>query len=220
MDPTAPEPRLDALCDALADPGWVIVPDAVPASLVAALAAEIDALRAGARLRAAGVGRGATFQVRPEIRGDLVHWLDPADSAPPFAEYLAHLETLRRAFNAGLQAGLVEVEAHAAMYPRGTFYRPHLDRFADGARRSLSVILYLNDDWRAPDGGALRLYTEPGRAPARRRRRGGHVDVLPQAGTMVLFRSADFWHEVRRARRPRRSITGWFLTRPADGVLP
>ena len=36
------------------------------------------------------------------------------------------------------------------------------------------------------------------------------VDVQPEAGTLVLFRSADLPHEVLPARRERWSVAGWF----------
>lgn len=38
-------------------------------------------------------------------------------------------------------------------------------------------------------------------------------DVLPQAGTLMVFMSAQWPHEVLPATRDRLSITGWFLRR-------
>ena len=83
------------------------------------------------------------------------------------------------------------------------------------------MVLYLNHQWRPRDGGALRLWTTPapGRTPSPKT---PSIEVLPEAGTLVVFRSADFWHEVRRARRTRLSLTGWFLRRasnPLEQVL-
>ena len=57
------------------------------------------------------------------------------------------------------------------------------------------------------DGGALRLYLAS-----------GELDVWPEAGTLVLFRSADVLHEVLVNRRERLSLTGWFRRR-GDGVF-
>jgi Rps23 Pro-64 3,4-dihydroxylase Tpa1-like proline 4-hydroxylase len=42
------------------------------------------------------------------------------------------------------------------------------------------------------------------------------LDILPMAGRLVLFLSGEFWHEVRPAKRPRMSLTGWFRTREAS----
>jgi len=64
-------------------------------------------------------------------------------------------------------------------------------------------VCYLNDAWRAEHGGALRIELADGR----------EHDVLPQAGTLVVFMSADFPHEVLAASRERLSITGWYRRR-------
>ena len=58
------------------------------------------------------------------------------------------------------------------------------------------------------DGGQLRLYTDPAKGAA-----GPFLDVFPQAGTVVIFRSADFWHEVMPSARVRLSLTGWLRGR-------
>jgi SM-20-related protein len=39
----------------------------------------------------------------------------------------------------------------------------------------------------------------------------GALDILPQAGKLVCFRSDQIEHEVLPATRPRMSITGWML---------
>jgi SM-20-related protein len=113
---------------------------------------------------------------------------------------------LRLALNRELQLGLFEYECHFARYAPGAFYRKHVDRFSRDSRRRLSSILYLNPAWAAADGGALRLYME--RTPESAR-----VDIAPAGGTLVLFLSERFPHEVLPATRERLSLTGWFKTR-------
>lgn len=190
----------------LTAPGWILVPDFLDAAATRAIGELLRQRWESGAMRPAGVGRGRTFQVRPEIRSDQVLWVD--NEAPPavLTGFLERMEALRTHLNRTLFLGLQEFECHLTAYPRGAFYGRHLDRFADEARRQVSVVFYLNPDWREQDGGALRIET-----PA------GPVSVLPEAGTLVVFRSGDFWHEVRRARRLRLSVTGWFLTRP---VMP
>jgi len=91
--------------------------------------------------------------------------------------------------------------------PLGDSIKPHLDQSAGTRTRQISVVLYLNPEWGIEDGGRLRIYTTPETVPAT-----GDTSelVLPLAGTVVVFRSADFWHEVLVARRERNSLTGWF----------
>jgi SM-20-related protein len=190
------------LVDTLVDRGWVRQDGFLPAALASALAEECRALTATGALKAAGVGRGATPQLRPDIRGDHIQWLKDGQSAACDA-YLALMEQLRATLNRELYLGLADYESHFAWYPVGAFYRQHLDRFRDDDLRTVSVVIYLNDDWQPADGGALRL-APPGREP---------IDILPLAGRMAMFMSADMPHEVLPATRERMSIAGWFRRR-------
>jgi SM-20-related protein len=118
------------------------------------------------------------------------------------------METLRLTLNRELSLGLFALESHLALYPPGARYRCHLDRFRDQDNRTLSVSLYLNPDWRAEDGGVLRLYLEdPESEP--------YEDVIPAGGVLVCFLSGRFHHEVLPSRRERLSVTGWFTRRRA-----
>jgi SM-20-related protein len=141
--------------------------------------------------------------VRSGIRGDHVLWIDESQAGPALKAVLEKLEALRLAVNQGLFLGLFDVELHFAVYPPGAGYQRHLDRFRDDDRRSLTVILYLNEDWQRDDGGLLRFW------PAE----SGALDIVPTGGTLVTFLSDRFWHEVLPARRERLSLTGWFRRR-------
>jgi SM-20-related protein len=82
-------------------------------------------------------------------------------------------------------------------------------------------------DWQEEWGGALRIFTE--RRMDCERYSGtvlpestrststseAHVDVLPEAGTLVLMRSAQIEHEVLETQRPRRCVVGWLCSREA-----
>ena len=93
-------------------------------------------------------------------------------------------------------------EAHVAIYPPGTGYTRHADRFARDPRRALSTVLYLNEDWQPGDGGALRIHLGGG----------AWRDLEPRGGTLVIFAS-ELEHEVLPARRERLSLAGWFKRR-------
>ena len=153
-------------------------------------------------LAPAGVGRGEAQQISEGIRGDRIQWLEPGQAAC-CDQYLALFDELRLAINRSLYLGLEDYESHFALYPPGAFYQKHLDRFRDDDRRAVSAVFYLNPDWQAEQGGALRLYLADGSTH----------DVLPQAGTLVVFLSADLPHEVLPATRERLSLTGWFRRR-------
>lgn len=187
----------------LAADGFSIDPDFVPPGECARLARRGRALWRRGALRAASIGRGAERVQRPEIRGDSVRWIDPADATRGEVTLLARVEKLRGALNRSLQLGAFDLELHWALYPPGAHYARHSDRLRGSRARVVSLVLYLNEAWQPRDGGALRLYL------------GAHAtrDVAPRAGTLVAFLSDRFEHEVLPARRERLSVTGWLRQR-------
>lgn len=153
---------------------------------------------------AAGIGRAASKKQDPTIRGDLHCWWNPTDLSVVQSEVTALHETLRQQLNSRLFLGLFETEVQYALYPVGTHYARHQDQFAGGHERILSLVHYLNSDWKKEDGGELRLYPEPFQEET--------FEVLtPQDGNTVIFLSHLF-HEVLPPRRERRSVTVWFKT--------
>lgn len=197
---------LAPIIDDLARQGWSVVPDFIPQQQVRQLAHEAWQLKLDDALDRAGIGKGAERTVNTEIRGDSILWLEEPQLTEAQRDYLGQLEALRLAANAGLQLGLFDFEGHLAVYPPGSFYRKHLDRFQNDSLRTLTAIMYLNEDWREEDGGQLRVYTDDE----------SYFDVLPQGGTLMTFLADRFWHEVLPASRERISITGWFKTRGAN----
>ncbi|MFT3755807.1 MAG: 2OG-Fe(II) oxygenase [Pseudoxanthomonas sp.] len=189
------------IADALAAIGACRVTDFPDAVATAALRTDLLRLHEAHALREAAVGHGQDKALRQDIRGDSTLWLDDAACAEAARDYLAQLDALRTTLNRELFLGAVEVEAHYACYPPGAFYRKHRDRFKDSDLRVVSVVAYLNADWQEGDGGVLRLYLPD-----------GQIDVLPQAGTSVIFRS-ELEHEVLPATRQRLSIAAWMRRR-------
>lgn len=207
-------PPLSGLADSLAGPGFAIVPDFLDEETGRALRDEITAFREIGILHEAAVGRGEEKQIRAEIRGDEVLWLDPTRFTEAQHAYWTRMEALRISLNQELFLGLFDLEAHLACYPPGAFYKAHLDCHRGSSERAVSAIVYLNRGWTPDDGGILRLYTD--RASGKE---GPYLDIAPEFGKLVLFLSADFWHEVLPAKRERFSLTGWFRKRPGGAPL-
>ncbi len=137
--------------------------------------------------------------VQPSVRGDMILWLDDCNSNP-FSTYLNALENLKTTLNRELYLGANTVESHVTMYPINKHYDKHVDNFKGKNNRKLSVILYLNKDWKKEDGGALVIYNQKGETLC---------TVLPELGTFVVFLSEDFPHEVKVCHKERASITSW-----------
>jgi len=202
-----PAQTFDTIADDLHRQGWSVTPGFLGRGEAAALRGRALQWWQEGEFRPAAVGRGASRQVVQEVRSDHVRWLDFSVGGRFTDLHDACYEPLRLAINQRLFLGLFDLEAHVTVYPPGSYYVRHLDRFRDASHRTVSAILYLNEAWTVDDGGALRLYlpTVDGGEEVR--------DVLPEAGTLVTFLSAEVWHEVQPTNRDRLSFTGWFGTR-------
>ncbi|MBY0574160.1 MAG: 2OG-Fe(II) oxygenase [Undibacterium sp.] len=186
----------------LSQHGWSQADNFLPQELCLSLAQECLHLHAQGQMRLAQVGSAKTRTLQSDIRRDQIAWLQNGQSAA-CDRYLAIMENLRLHLNRDCFLGLEDYESHFALYRPGAFYRAHVDRFRDDDRRTVSVVIYLNQDWRGEHGGALRLYPE-----------GQSVqDISPEACRLVVFMSADILHEVLPATRDRLSLAGWFRRR-------
>ncbi|WP_062786203.1 2OG-Fe(II) oxygenase [Aquitalea pelogenes] len=198
--------KLDTMIDQLAEHGWVVDHTLFSREAIKQLQqCCLEQWQAGS-FHEAAVGRGDQQGRRSEIRSDSVLWLEPADAAPAIRHYFSTLDQVRQAVNQAFYMGLEDLESHFAVYPPGSFYKKHLDRFRDDDARALTAVLYLNEDWPDDAGGQIRLYLDDACSQS--------LDIAPTAGTLVLFLSDRFWHEVLPATQQRLSVTGWFRRRP------
>ncbi len=152
------------------------------------------------RFHAAHVGRGTAKQKIESLRGDAISWIetnDPVDRA-----YLERMEALRLELNARLFLGMFDYESHYAIYNSGYGYAKHSDVLQGKKNRVLTTVLYLNEDWQPEHGGELVVYDPSGETPI--------LKVQPTFGTMIIFLSESFPHEVLISNTTRRSIAGWF----------
>jgi SM-20-related protein len=189
---------IESILDGLVEQGFAVVPQFLAQAEVLALAQVMQERRA--LFHQAGIGRNAGHAVVEKIRGDEICWIEPTD--PLAATALAQLDEVKLAINAHLYLGLAELECHFALYPKGSFYQRHLDQHRGEDSRVVTVVLYLNPEWQADDGGELRLYLDE-----------QPLDILPSGGTLVVFLSNRFEHEVLISKRERLSLTGWFRRR-------
>lgn len=148
----------------------------------------------------AGVGRQTNHHLNDFIRTDQIRWLTQRN--PVESRYLAWMENLRIGLNQRLYLGLFDYECHFSHYAPGNYYKRHLDSFKGNSNRVLTTVFYLNPNWQLADEGALLIYKGKNQQP--------HETVLPRYGTLVIFLSDQFPHEVIKANRDRYSIAGWF----------
>ena len=152
----------------------------------------------------AKVGKVDGAQRVEEVRGDLTHWLDPANPPKELSSIMNLLGEIKASLNSQLFMGLKDFECHLSKYPAGTFYKKHTDRFEKDSSRSISFIFYLHEEWTNTDGGELLLYNKTNEVLEM---------ILPKPGSMVIFLSEKFPHEVKKCLKERRSLTGWMHTK-------
>ena len=197
------EDWLDELASGLSEHGWMSV-DArswLGTNLLAALKQEVQILDRTDAMKKAGIGRGNDLVRDRSVRRDKIAWLQGITA--PQAALFEFFEGIRQGLNQRLFLGLKRFETHYATYHSGDFYKQHLDSFKGRASRVVSLVLYLNEEWQAADGGALQVFN----------RDNDHEvcgTVLPEAGRMALFMSEEIPHEVLPANRTRYSLACWF----------
>ncbi|KAB2806831.1 2OG-Fe(II) oxygenase [Phaeocystidibacter luteus] len=196
-------PLFNRIAEGLSADGWFTVPGFVSREDAIAIRDEAVSLREEGEFRRAGIGKQGEFQYDKSIRGDEIHWVDESEAISPVKEYLNRIADLQDYLNQTCFLGLRDFESHFAVYPVGTRYARHADRFKNNPHRIVSSVLYLNPDWEEADGGQLVIYQEDGK----------EVSILPEAGKLVCFRS-ELEHEVLPCNRARYSMTGWFLDQP------
>ena len=183
--------------------GLCILPNALPGRLGPDLVEALESLQA-ADFHRAGVGRETRHEANRFVRRDRIRWIEGQPSS-----WITWTDDLRLYLNRRLLLGLFSFESHFAIYDPGDFYKRHLDAFRGAPNRVLSLVAYLNHGWQPDEGGELVIHEGRER-----------IRVTPAFGTLVLFLSDQFPHEVLAARRRRYSVAGWYRVNSSiDGKL-
>ncbi|CAM5183603.1 hypothetical protein CDEF62S_04649 [Castellaniella defragrans] len=194
----------DEIIRLLNQQGWAVSDTAVSPQWQAGLLAYSQDLWAEGHFRAGEIGRGVQSRLLPEVRGDWIHWIEP-ESPQGEHPFFSWMTQFREALNAQFSMGLRSQEFHFARYAEGKGYQKHIDQHRGTDHRKVSIVLYLNPQWDAADGGELCLY-QPYKPDVEMQR------ILPLGARLAVFVSGMIPHAVLPCRRPRWSIAGWLRT--------
>jgi SM-20-related protein len=150
------------------------------------------------KLYSAGTGMNSIINHQKLIRTDKIYWLDKANNDPHEFLFFELMDQFIKHLNSTCFTSIKSYEFHYTLYETGSYYTKHLDQFKANDSRQFSMILYLNENWQLEDGGELRVHFE-----------NSLVNILPQGGKSVFFKSNEHLHEVMITNKPRMSITGW-----------
>lgn len=195
----------ESIANDLASKGFSINPTALPQDLTHSLAQHISTMP-DTNFKRAGIGRATEHMVNDFVRTDAICWINGDSDAG--MGWLNWTQSLQAFLNRRLFLGLFSFESHFAHYAKGDFYKKHKDAFKGEGNRVLSVVVYLNQYWSKEDGGELVIY--PNQQSTSAVIDDHTVSVTPGFGTVVVFLSEEFPHEVLAAQRDRYSIAGWF----------
>lgn len=195
----------EAIANDILSKGYSIRPYSLPDYLSHQLCSHIETMPPS-NFKRAGIGRKNIHIINDFIRTDEICWITGESHAGK--AWLSWAESLQTFLNRRLFLGLFSFESHFAHYAKGDFYKKHKDAFKGEDNRILSLVVYLNNDWWIEDGGELVIYKS--KTKHTQLFNSDFIKVTPALGTIVVFLSEEFIHEVLPARRDRYSIAGWF----------
>lgn len=193
----------------LLEQGFCVADDVLDLDLLEHLRVRLLSLQEDENLRPAAVVATGNPRRVQSIRGDFIKWWPDHKGLGEHEQlYSSFLNEMSKILNREFFLGINHKNLHYAWYPEQSFYKRHLDQPKGKSDRKLTVNLYLNKNWDESQGGCLRLFTENGPEE--------FIDVSPEFGRLVVFRSDEFEHEVLPTTVPRLSVTGWLRARPLD----
>lgn len=195
----------ESISNDIIEKGYSISSNALPTDIARLLLQHINELPTE-NFKRAGIGRTKDHQVNDFIRTDEISWITNDNQAS--VAWLNWTDALQAYLNRRLFLGLFSFESHFAHYAKGDFYKMHKDAFKGEGNRVLSVVVYLNQHWTPADEGELIIYDQ--KSPGSCEIDNSEIMVNPSFGTVVVFLSEEFPHEVLPAKRDRYSIAGWF----------
>lgn len=197
----------NSLFDKLAEQDYVVIDDFLEDQLIEQIISFFAIKEAENVFHKAAIGSSGNVKIINEVRGDYTFWLDKNRDAE-LSDLFDVLDQVKYWINRMCFLSLSDYEFHLAHYPTGSFYKRHLDQFSERNNRMISLIIYLNKDWKNGDGGELRIYPQGNNSS----------DIQPLFNRCILFRSDTLEHEVLTANKDRRSVTGWMLYKPSPLV--
>ena len=199
----------DQLANDICDPGFHIIDNFLDPAHYQALRAMIQTTQQKGQFRQGKIGQKLDKTHDATIRTDHIFWLDKEEGNHPLNAFFFSIDSLCDALNQSLFLGLVDYEAHFALYEPNSYYKKHVDQFSSTKNRRISCVYYLNADWQAEFGGELKLYDKADKLL---------TSILPLGNRLACFEST-IPHEVCTTHQMRYSITAWLKTRPLSPVI-
>jgi SM-20-related protein len=149
----------------------------------------------------ASIGHKSSKTVNESLRSDSICWVD--ESNTQLQSYCLMIQAVTNRLKSELYLPIRRTETQIALYKEGQFYSRHKDRHFNSSQRLVTSVFYLNDNWKAGDGGELIIY------PSNTNLNITQQVVEPISNRLVVFLS-ELEHEVLETYQTRKSFTTWF----------
>jgi SM-20-related protein len=194
------EDQFERLIKGLIEDDYGCCDDFILQSTVSGLSTNIQSLHDSSNMKPSGLGNKTNLRKDNKFRSDKINWIEDLSTNEFESIFLKKITKFIDHLNKTCFTSIKSFESHYASYDKNDFYKRHLDQFKNDKGRQYSIVLYLNEDWQAKDGGLLSLYPE-GK---------NEIKIAPLGGRLVFFKSDLMEHEVHASfTRERRSIAGW-----------
>ncbi len=197
----------ESIISQLQDQHFAVIDDFFDDEVLEDLSLQLFSLYENDTLTKAAIGKHFDEHIKTEIRGDYIQWIDEKSANTTEKRFFENIKHFVDYLNRTCFMGILNQEFHYAIYPKGRFYKRHLDTFNNDQRRKLSMVLYLNKSWSSKNGGELVIYFQ-------KNAKEESVSIIPKFGRLVIFESSMLEHEVKPVLNGERlSITGWLKVR-------
>eukprot|EP00929_Paragymnodinium_shiwhaense_P002000 TRINITY_DN102199_c0_g1_i1.p1 TRINITY_DN102199_c0_g1~~TRINITY_DN102199_c0_g1_i1.p1 ORF type:complete len:663 (-),score=105.19 TRINITY_DN102199_c0_g1_i1:409-2397(-) len=236
--------QIKQIVDGLSGPGFCVIDGFLGRPDCQTLRSRLESCHRRGELKPGRVGPSAAITREQSLRTDVAMAVGPGWD-PLVDDLICRLGGMITAAASDLPelAGpLAPAAVQCAAYPgRGTFYARHVDNPGSDMddRRRLTTVYYCNPEWKASQGGALRVHWADGSSCAGQsalrgaasslglgmdvvaRRLGVTKDIEPIGDRLVVF-WADYRmpHEVLPSSGMRFAVSTWWADpgRPGDGT--
>ena len=199
----------------LAKYGFCVVDNLVPSELAEKTLEEIRrSYHTSGKFAPGKLSNGAMNRMSrlDDIRGDSVMWLDGSNDEHVFLLQVAkQMNKLALSLYHANGIAMNRVSKSKVMVScydgNGKGYKKHIDSPRDDSLK-LTFIYYLNKNYEKRHGGCLRIHTDS-----------RSVDISPEFGKLVIFRSDTLVHEVLPAYIRRFAFTTWYMEVPKRKAL-
>lgn len=193
--------------DLLAEQDYVVIDDFLSEDLYQTIRSHFLKKLEQDTFDKAGIGALGANIIKSEVRGDFTYWLNE-DVDHELTEFNEVTKELIFVMKRHCFLPIADAEFHYAFYPPGAHYEAHVDQFSERSNRIISVVIYLNENWKEGDGGELKIFRE-----------NHEILIEPVAKRCVFFKSDKVLHQVMPTNKDRYSLTGWLLNHPVGVFL-